>query len=250
MKFQAVFKRYELKYLLTLEQKEKILEAMSPYMALDSYGRTTIRNIYLDTDNYRLIRRSIEKPAYKEKLRIRSYAQTTESSAVFVELKKKYDKVVYKRRLPLSERDAMAWVCGEDNCPVNTQISREIDYFINFYGKLNPSVFLSYEREAYYERDGGDFRVTFDDNILCRETDVSLCSPVYGEPILPEGKVLMELKCSGGIPLWMVKVLSRERIYKTSFSKYGTAYSALIFPRLFSANSIKQKEIITNGCDI
>ena len=250
MAFQTVFKRYELKYMLMLEQKEKILEAMSPYMQLDRYGRTTIRNVYFDTDSYRLIRRSIEKPAYKEKLRIRSYSQATADSTVFVELKKKYEKVVYKRRLPLCEQEAMAWACRERPCPVNTQISREIDYFIDFYGKLKPTVFLSYEREAYYDKGGGDFRVTFDDNILCRQTDVSLCSSVHGEPILPEGKVLMELKCSGGIPLWMVEVLSRERIYKTSFSKYGTAYSTLIFPQIYLPNSIKCKEIITNGCNI
>ena len=250
MAFQTVFKRYELKYMLTLEQKEKILEAMSPYMQLDKYGLTTIRNIYFDTDNYRLIRRSIEKPAYKEKLRIRSYAQSTADSTVFVELKKKYEKVVYKRRLPLCESDAMVWVCRERSCPVNTQISREIDYFIDFYGKLNPTVFLSYEREAYYDKGGGDFRVTFDDHILYRQTDVSLCSSVYGASILPEGMVLMELKCSGGIPLWMMEVLSRKRIYKTSFSKYGTAYTTLIFPEIYLPNSIKHKEIITNGCNI
>ena len=250
MAFQTVFKRYELKYMLTYEQKEKILEAMLPYMELDKYGRTTIRNIYFDTDDYRLIRRSIEKPAYKEKLRIRSYSQATSDSIVFVELKKKYENVVYKRRLPLCEADAMAWMCRERACPVDTQISREIDYFINFYGKLNGTVFLSYEREAYYDKGGGDFRVTFDDNILCRQTDISLSSSVYGEPILPKGNVLMELKCSGGIPLWMVRVLSRERIYKTSFSKYGTAYSTLIFPEIYLPNSLKQKEIITNGCNI
>ncbi len=239
MAYQTVFKRYELKYMLTLEQKQKMLRAMSPYMELDGYGRTTIRNIYLDTDNYRLIRRSIEKPAYKEKLRIRSYTQASSDSTVFVELKKKYDKVVYKRRLPLCENDAMAWVCGAAACPSDTQISREIDYFIDFYGGLTPAVFLSYEREAYYDKSGGDFRVTFDDNILCRRTDVSLCGSVYGEDILPQGKVLMELKCSGGIPLWMARTLSRERIYKTSFSKYGTAYSTLIFPEIDLSNSTK-----------
>ena len=243
MAFQTVFKRYELKYMLTLEQKERILQAMEPYMQLDRYGRTTIRNIYFDTDNYRLIRRSIEKPAYKEKIRIRSYAQANAESTVFVELKKKYQKVVYKRRLPLCEGDAMRWVCREIPCPENTQISREIDYFIDFYGGLKPTVFLSYEREAYFAKDGGDFRVTFDDNILCRQTDVSLCAPVYGEPILEQGKVLMELKCSGGIPLWMAHLLSEEHIYKTSFSKYGTAYSTLIFPKLCPDISIQQKEM-------
>ena len=113
----------------------------------------------------------------------------------------------------------MAWVFREKPCPVNTQISREIDYFIDFYEKLKAAVFLSYEREAYYDKEGGDFRVTFDDNILCRQSDVSLCSSVYGTPILPCGKVLMELKCSYGIPIWMAEALSREQIYKTSFSK-------------------------------
>jgi len=250
MAFQTVFNRYELKYILTLEQKERVREAMAPDMALDKYGRTTIRNIYFDTESCRLIRRSIEKPAYKEKLRIRSYSQAAADSTVFVELKKKYQKVVYKRRLPLCEADAMAWVCRENPCPVNTQISREIDYFIDFYGKLKPTVFLSYEREACYDKGGGDFRVTFDDNILCRKTDVNLCASVYGTPILPEGKVLMELKCTGGIPLWMAEVLSRERIYKTSFSKYGTAYTMLIFPEMNLPNVPKAKEIITNGYNI
>ncbi len=232
MAYTTVFKRYELKYLLTPEQKEKILRVMEPYMSIDKYGCTTIRNIYFDTDSYRLIRRSIEKPAYKEKLRIRSYAKAKADSTVFVELKKKYKHVVYKRRIALAEMEAMDWVTGEHHPSKDTQISEEIDYFMEYYGDLHPTVFLSYEREAYYMRDGGDFRVTFDDNILCRTEDISLEAEVYGSPILPEGAVLMELKCSGGIPLWMTHALTEERIYKTSFSKYGTAYRKLIFPKI------------------
>ena len=110
---------------------------------------------------------------------------------------------------------------------------------MNFYGSLKPTVFLSYEREAYYDRSGGDFRVTFDDTILCRQEELTLCAPAYGTPILEDGRVLMELKCSGGIPLWMVEVLSHEQIYKTSFSKYGTAYEKLIMPQALP----QQKEI-------
>lgn len=250
MAFQTVFKLYELKYLMSHEQRAIILREMEPHMELDRYGRSTIRNIYFDTDNYRLIRHSIEKPEYKEKLRLRSYAQVDGDGTVFVELKKKYEKVVYKRRLPLCEGEAMQWLCGDRNCPVDTQISREIEYFKGFYGKLLPTVFLSYEREAYYCRDGGDFRVTFDENVLCRRTDLSLCLPEYGTPILPEGKVLMELKCSGGIPLWMAHALSREGIYKTSFSKYGTAYEGLILPELYSRNSTKRKEAFNGECII
>ncbi len=245
MAYQTVFRRYELKYLLTLAQKQIIMEAMRPYMQFDQYGRTTIRNLYYDTDHYRLIRRSMEKPEYKEKLRIRSYCQATEDSPVFVELKKKYQKIVYKRRISLPEQDAMRWISREVPCPTDTQISREIDYFADFYGGLHPTVFLSYEREAYFARDGGDFRVTFDDHILCRQDDLSLRSPAYGIPILEEGRVLMELKCSGGIPLWMTAVLSREHIYKTSFSKYGTAYQSLIFPQIYSTKLTETERIFT-----
>ncbi|MBQ2934075.1 MAG: polyphosphate polymerase domain-containing protein [Clostridia bacterium] len=225
---QTVFKRYEFKYLINDRQKEKIISDMNKYMQPDKYDRATIRNIYFDTDNFLLIRRSIDKPVYKEKLRIRCYGKTNADSDVFVELKKKYKSVVYKRRVTLPEREAMNWVCN-GVCNKNTQISSEIDYFLYFYKNLRPSVFLSYEREAYAARDGSDFRVTFDKNILCRQNDLSLCSDAYGTPILSDDMSIMEIKCSGGIPLWMTEILSREHIYKTSFSKYGTAYKNLIF---------------------
>lgn len=232
MVFQTVFKRYEVKYMLTIEQKNKILEAMAPYMQLDKFGRTTIRNIYYDTDSYRLIRQSIEKPVYKEKLRIRSYSQATSDSTVFIELKKKYDSVVYKRRLPLTQGEAVDWVEHRHPRNVNTQISDEIDYFLKYYRTLHPVAFISYEREAYFTKEESDFRVTFDDTILCRESELSLEAPVWGTPLLPEDRVLMEIKCSGGMPLWMVRALSENNIYKTTYSKYGTAYKTLIFPKI------------------
>lgn len=229
---QTVFKRYELKYLLTAAQKDRILDAMQPHMALDRFGRTTIRNIYMDTDSYRLIRHSIDKPAYKEKLRIRSYRRAAPENSVFVELKKTYDHVVYKRRIAMPEAQAMDWVLGRTRCPQKNQISDEIDYFLGYYQTLRPAAFLSYDREAYYSLSGDDFRVTFDDSILCRQESLSLESDVWGAPVLEPGRILMEIKCSAAIPLWMVRVLSEERIYRTSFSKYGTAYRTLIFPKL------------------
>lgn len=231
MSYQAVFQRYETKYLITRKQHQTLLDTMRPYMALDQYGRTIIRNIYYDTDNYRLIRHSIEKPIYKEKLRIRSYGRATQDSTVFVELKKKYDEVVYKRRLSLPQEEAVDWLSGKIPCSQKTQISAEIDYFLEYYETLHPAVFLSYEREAYYSLDGSDFRVTFDDNLLCRQENLNLQSDIWGIPLMEKDMILMEVKCSGGIPLWMVHALSQEHIYKTSFSKYGTAYQSIIFPR-------------------
>lgn len=232
MAYQAIFKRYEIKYVITLAQKERIVEAMEPHMALDKYGRTTIRNIYFDTANYRLVRHSIEKPAYKEKLRIRSYSQAEAGSQVFVELKKKYDSVVYKRRLSMTQQKAMDWIGGVSDSGLKSQIAEEISYFCEYYETLRPAVFLSYQREAYYSKSGDDFRVTFDDHILCRQTDMSLEADVWGDQILEDGLVIMEVKTSGGIPLWMTQVLSKEHIYKNSFSKYGVAYETIIYPQL------------------
>ncbi len=244
MASQTVFKRYEYKYMITESQKNTVLKAIEPYMQLDKYGRTTIRNIYYDTDTYLLIRRSIEKPTYKEKLRVRSYGPATPDSKVFVELKKKYKSEVFKRRVSLPCNEAMEWVRGEHHCHKHNQICDEIDYFISYYGTLHPTVFLSYEREAYKTLLPSDFRVTFDENILVRQEDLDLTSEVYGTPILSKGKTVMEIKCSGGMPLWMTEVLSREKLYKTSFSKYGTAYRTLIFPELHDLFTTHATEVI------
>ena len=229
MSYQAIFQRHELKYMLSQTQKQQMLEAIQSHMELNQYGRTTIQNIYFDTDSYWLIRRSIEKPAYKEKLRIRRYANER-GDKVFVELKKKYNKIVYKRRMSMREDDAMKWLNGEKKCDIDSQIAREIDYFLQYYENLHPSLFLSYEREAYYSKERNDFRITFDENVMCRQQNVSFQEDGACIPILDADQVLMEIKCVGGMPMWMAEILSREKIYKTSFSKYGTAYQKIIFP--------------------
>ena len=212
MAYQMTFKRYELKYLLNKKEKEEILLAMKPHMKLDDYGRTVIRNIYFDTENFRLIRRSLEKPVYKEKLRIRSYKPVQITDPVFVEIKKKYKSVVYKRRLLLPEKTVMESFRTGEPLPVCSQIGDEIQYFREYYKNLQPSVFLSYEREAFYSLDGSDFRVTFDENILYRRKQ----------------QTLIEIKTSGGIPLWMSETLTKHHLYKTSFSKYGSAYQRMM----------------------
>lgn len=228
MAYQMTFKRYELKYLLNKKEKEEILLAMKPHMKLDDYGRTVIRNIYFDTENFRLIRRSLEKPVYKEKLRIRSYKPVQITDPVFVEIKKKYKSVVYKRRLLLPEKTVMESFRTGEPLPVYSQIGDEIQYFREYYKNLQPSVFLSYEREAFYSLDGSDFRVTFDENILYRRNDISLGSEIYGHPLLGKQQTLMEIKTSGGIPLWMSETLTKHHLYKTSFSKYGSAYQRMM----------------------
>ena len=224
MAYKTTFERYEIKYLLTAQQKEQLLRAMRVRMQLDQFGRSTIRNIYYDTDTFRLIRRSLEKPTYKEKLRIRSYRQVRPGDPVFVELKKEFQSIVYKRRLVLPEAQAMDSFRTGNALPVQSQIANEIEY----YHTLRPAVFLSYEREAFYALDGSDFRVTFDENIRYRCRDFSLGSAVYGTPLLTGGQTLMEIKTSGGMPLWMTHALTENGIFHTSFSKYGAAYQHML----------------------
>ncbi len=228
MAYQATFKRYELKYLLNPEQKAALKEAMEDHMKLDEYGRTTIRNIYYDTPSFRLIRHSLDKPVYKEKLRIRCYHPVGPNDEVFVELKKKYRSVVYKRRLTLPEKQTMNAFRNNKPLPVRSQIGDEIDYFRRFYKNLRPAVFLSYEREAYYDLGGSELRITFDENILYRQKDLSLEAGVYGKAILEDNLTLMEVKTAGGLPLWLTHAMTEHNVHRCSFSKYGAAYQDIV----------------------
>jgi hypothetical protein len=228
MGYKNVFQRHEMKYLLTASQQKEIIPLLEPYMMPDPYGRSVIRNLYYDTDNYRLARSSIEHPTYKEKLRIRSYGPPKLDSLIFVELKKKYRSVVFKRRIAMKEAQALQWLSREQDFPDKTQIVKEIDYFMDYYKSLKPSIFLSYERTAYLSRFESDLRITFDDTILANKNQLSLHGPIKGISFLPQDMVLMEIKSAWGMPLWLTTVLSAFQLYKTSFSKYGIAYQTLI----------------------
>lgn len=232
MQIQNKFKRVEIKFILSDRQVEVVKRAFIGKMKADEYGKTRICNVYYDTPNFRLIRKSIEQPVYKEKLRVRSYGTPKKGDEVFIELKKKYDGVVYKRRemLPLEKAENLA--SGEEKitCDENelTQVEREIEYFSSVYGTLCPAVYLAYVREAFYSVTDPNLRITFDTDILWRNENVDLTKGVYGTPVLPRGRTLMEIKTDKALPLWLAKVLSEEKIYKTSFSKYGEAYKQIV----------------------
>ncbi|MBR1796403.1 MAG: polyphosphate polymerase domain-containing protein [Clostridiales bacterium] len=228
MSYTDVFKRYEYKYMLTRDQKEKLMETLEGHMKLDEYGRTTIRNIYYDTSDYSIIRRSLEKPVYKEKLRVRAYSKINEYDKVYVELKKKYNGIVYKRRIAVKEYLAQLWLTGKAQEPYICQIADEIEYFRRIHKGLKPSCFLSYERESFFSTDGNNVRLTLDENILGRTCDLSLTKGILGERIIPSDYTLMELKVSEPIPLYLVDFLSQNNIQKSSFSKYGTYYQEYI----------------------
>lgn len=226
MTYQSVFQRYEIKYILTPKQCAEIKSTIADRMHIDEYGPTTIRNIYLDTEDYRLIRASLDKPVYKEKIRIRSYRHATSDDNVFVELKKKYEGIVYKRRIESANYLAMDWLCAGGDAPDDSQISREISYFRDFYSGIAPRALITYEREAYapIDPEKDDIRITFDRNILGRDYNISLSSGIYGDHILPKDKVLLEVKIPGVMPLWLTRYLNEHHIRKVSFSKYGEYY--------------------------
>lgn len=227
MKIKSVFTRYELKYLVTKEQQKELLKLIDLYMTPDEFGQSSIYNLYYDTATFLLIRRSLDKPVYKEKLRLRSYLRADSDTQVFLELKKKHKDIVYKRRISLSEENATGYFENAFHLP-DTQIGREIDYFKTIYEDLAPRVWITYDRQAFFGKQDGDFRITFDENILWREEDLSLCSEKYGNLLLDEDLVLMEVKVTGGMALWLTHFLTENQIYKTSFSKYGNVYKEMI----------------------
>ena len=223
MSNQFVFKRYEIKYLVTDEQRARIERAMAPFMVADEHGESTICNVYYDTPSHLLIRRSSEKPVYKEKVRVRSYGRLAEGGEMFVELKKKYDGVVYKRRILADATRANALLSGATE-PAD-QIEREIAFAAKRYEGLVPACYIAYDRCAFFAADDRGFRVTFDRNIRWREDRLSLSEDTDGEQLLEPGTSLMEVKCAGAMPLWLVRELTAMRLFKTSFSKYGTAWA-------------------------
>lgn len=244
MSGNTVFSRYEIKYLITKEQKNRLLEVMDIHMKPDDFGKSTICNIYFDTPDKVLIRRSLEKPCYKEKLRLRSYGVSNPESTVFLEIKKKYKGVVYKGRIKLDEKSATRYLVGHVPLIQQNQISKEIDYVLYSYKNLEPSVFLSYEREAFFSMEDGNFRMTFDENILMREYDMLLTSGIYGNPVLSEDMVVLEVKTVLGIPDWLLNFLDENKLYKTSYSKYGNAYMNLMLPKLLENSPISKDRIV------
>ena len=227
-KFKNTFKRVETKYLLTQAQYHFIQEAMRTHMRPDQFSESQIANIYYDTPNYYLIRQSLEKPTFKEKLRVRSYvAEPTSQDTVYIELKKKVNKVVYKRRLQSSVENAVAYLEGNHDVIQASQIKDEINWFTQIYEHLQPTMYIYYDRKSYIGIEDTDLRITFDTNLIYRWDDLSLTKGVYGEPLLPEDKVLMEVKVAGGYPIWLIGILTEMQVYKSSFSKYGAAYKQM-----------------------
>lgn len=226
-----VFNRYENKYLLDNEAYYKFYNQLLEYMELDDFNKQhefySITNLYYDTEHNTLIRNSLAKPKYKEKLRLRAYGVPNQDTKVYLEIKKKVFGLVNKRRTSLKLNEAYDFVATgmepEFKDYMNKQVIEEIKYFLTRYD-LQPKVYLSYDRKALFCKNNRDLRITFDTNIRSRRYDLKMEHGVHGEPLLEPGQWLMEVKAENTIPVWLAKMLSEHQMYRTSFSKYGNEY--------------------------
>jgi len=218
--YSLVFERYEIKYLITKKQYACIINHISKCLNEDKHGPSTIQSLYFDTKDNLLIRQSIDKPLYKEKLRLRSYGIANNDSNVFLEIKKKYKHKVYKRRIELKEKEAYIFL-NQYKADNKSQIANEIAYMKYLYRDLEPKILMIYDRRAFYK---DDLRITFDCNVRYRVKDLCLNKGLYGKKILDDDYILMEIKASSAMPLWLARLLSENNIFKTSFSKYKEAY--------------------------
>ncbi|MEC0168256.1 polyphosphate polymerase domain-containing protein [Paenibacillus graminis] len=230
-----VFNRYENKYLLDHAAYLKLYNDLLEYMEPDDYNKQhefySITNLYYDTAHDSLIRSSLAKPKYKEKLRLRAYGIPNQDTKVYLEIKKKVFGLVNKRRTPLKLQEAYDFVATgmepEYQDYMNKQVIEEIKYFLSRYD-LMPKVYLSYERKALFCKNNRDLRITFDTNIRSRRYDLKLEHGTHGEYLMPQGQWLMEVKAEKTIPVWLAKMLSEHKMYRTSFSKYGNEYKKML----------------------
>lgn len=224
------FRRVEKKYILNKEQYDGLKEDIKLYMKEDSHGKSKICNIYLDSSNYELIRNSIEQPVYKDKVRIRSYNTPDLDTNVFIEIKRKSDGVVSKRRLESSLKSIKQFLKSKELSEIqenDRQVLKELKYYFDLYD-LRPTAYVSYDRRAYYAKEDDNFRITIDTNIIARNNDLELEKGSYGTQILDKNIYLLETKTLGSLPLWFVKLLSKYDIKPGRFSKYGELYKKLI----------------------
>ncbi len=219
----TVMQRVEWKYILSAEQTDFFCARLKGHMEPDAYGLTTIQSLYYDTPDRRLVRTSIEKPEFKEKIRLRAYGRATNETPVFLELKRKAFGIVYKRRVQATVPEVTQFFAGEPVLGEDGQIDREITYFRDYYRTLEPACMILYDRTAYYEPDG-DLRLTIDRNSRYRLDALSFDHAPVGIPLLAPGDTILEIKVQDTIPLWLVRILSEGKIRRGSLSKYGEAY--------------------------
>ena len=233
---QSFFKRHEKKYLISKEQYATFQKILSQHMEPDKYGEYLVQNIYFDNEAWDVIRSSTEKPLFKEKMRLRCYNIPDQKSKVFVELKKKFKGIVYKRRVAVPFDEMLSGSVGDVIAAENSQISRELNFYMER-NAVKEKIYIAYRRNAFVEKEQRYFRITFDNDIRFRLERLDFFNPKDGIVLLPKNKILMEVKALGVMPLWLVKLLNENNVFPTAFSKYGKCYTDYIM-----CKTEKQKE--------
>jgi SPX domain protein involved in polyphosphate accumulation len=216
--------REEQKYYLTPNDYKKLFLKIKSYLKPHEYFRERIYNIYFDNDYDDLIINSLEKPIYKEKIRLRSYNIPSKKSIVFLEIKKKYNGLVNKRRVILTYEEAKSYLENGIIPSKDKQIMKEIDYCFKKYA-LKPKISITYDRDSYLAIDDENLRITFDYHIKSSLTNLKLTN-LDTEKELNNGYI-MEIKTLRGLPNWFTTALSDLKVYPISFSKYGEIYKKL-----------------------
>lgn len=225
---QQVFERKEIKYLLTQQEYDALLREIEPYLQKDHYFEETNCSIYFDNDLHYLAVHSMDKPLYKEKVRLRSYNTPKLNDKVFLEIKKKFNGVGSKRRVEMPLKDYYQYVdTGLSGHTSNPQIQKELDYCIA-QNHLKPVLYLAYDRRSYNDRATNQLRITFDANVRYREDDLRLEHGSHGQQYFTQPMYVMETKTMGAYPMWLVHALSHLNIYPTSFQKYGSVYQKIL----------------------
>lgn len=227
-----VFNRREIKYIINEDQYKLMIDLLDEYMQKDNNANDneyyTVYNIYLDTINDDLISKSLLSPSYKEKVRLRSYYPFEDETSIFFEIKKKYNGIGNKRRSKMSYKDALNLInnkgLSENNNDYNKQVIKELEFICKTYD-LKEKCEIFYDRSAYFGKDNDDLRITFDKNIVSiREGETF--------ELLDSNKLILEIKTTLAMPLWLTSFLSKNNIQKTSFSKYGTEYTEYLKRKL------------------
>lgn len=244
----STFKRYEIKYFLLKEKAEELVLRLYPHMVLDPHcpgGESyRISSIYFDTDDRYFIRHSMSRPLYKEKFRMRSYGgQKSDCDMVFLEIKRKFDRIVSKRRAILTLKQAEEFVNKsvrpEVSGYMNNQVVDEMAFFLGTY-RVRPSAYIGYNRVAFSGKHDLGLRVTFDTDIVARRNELTLRSPSNGERLIDERKALMEIKFSYSVPIWLSSLLSEFDLFRRGYSKYGNEHELLVANegRLYAGDAI------------
>ena len=239
-------RRVEKKYLITRSEKATLLKALKKQLVHDEYYKEEILSLYLDTDNFDLAIKTIDRPEFREKVRVRAYNVPKRSTRIFFEVKTKLatnkTKIGNKRRLIIPLKDFYSYMntgknleqiaaSASNNNPQQIQVAKELDYLIKHYN-LRPKIIIVSNRTAFSGKNDPTFRLTFDENLRFRTTDLKLEKGSSGEkyfPSTPDPKrgIIMEAKTINAMPPWFVDEISRLKIYPTRFSKYGKIYQLI-----------------------